>query len=78
MGRGRGERTQVGACGQQPASPEREVCGGLKAGGGVSSQQRFPPILVSAALGPPALLRCPHRHYSVAFTLLLIHIYFIY
>lgn len=32
--------------------PQKEKRGGLKAGGGVSSQQRFPPIPVNAALGP--------------------------
>lgn len=32
--------------------PQKEKRRGLKAGGGVSSQQRFPPIPVNAALGP--------------------------
>ena len=32
--------------------PQKEKRGGLKAGGGVSSQQRFPPTPVNAALGP--------------------------
>lgn len=73
-GRGRGERTQVGARGQLPASPEGEAwrAEGWRRGLKPAALSSYPG---ERSAGPSTLARgCPHR-LSVAFTLLLIHIY---